>query len=94
MFRSRSHRALVALTLGVVLTASWASAAPRRTDQPRRAAHAAMTVWDLFSWFRGSLTKAGCTIDPHGLCSPAPAPAQLDAGCGIDPHGGCTSSGS
>jgi hypothetical protein len=101
MSRSRFHRALLALALGVFLAGPQLSAAEtRRTTAPRRATYSAITAWDLFTQlqgFFGSLTKASCGLDPHGLCSPspgaAPAPAQLDNGCTIDPHGGCASSG-
>jgi len=101
MFRFRFSRTLLALALGFVLAGPRLSAAEtRRTIEPRRATQSITTVWDLFTrlWSLGSVTKEGCTIDPHGLCSPspgaAPAPAHLDAGCGIDPHGGCASGGS
>src|SRR5947209_9248512 len=102
MSRSRFYRALFTFVLGVVLTASWASAAEtRRPSAPRRATHSVTTARDLLTQLRGffgSLGKAGCLIDPHGLCSPspdtAPAPTQLDHGCGADPHGGCASGGS
>lgn len=35
--------------------------------------------------------KAGCMIDPHGICVPQPSAGTStpDNGCGIDPHGGC-----
>ena len=100
MSRSRFHRALFTFVLGVVLTASWASAAEtRRPSAPRRATHSVTTARDLFTrlWVLGSLIKEGCGADPHGLCSPSPgatpASVQWDAGCGADPHGGCASGG-
>jgi hypothetical protein len=100
MFRSRFSRTLLALALGLVLAGPRLSAAEtNRTIAPRRAAQSITTVWDLFTrlWSLGSVTKNGCGIDPHGLCSPSPgavpAPAQLDNGCTIDPHGGCAYSG-
>jgi len=99
MSRSRFHRALLAFALGVVLVGPLSAEETRRTIAPRRATYSAMTAWDLFTrfWGLGSLLKAGCGADPHGLCSPSPgaptAPAQVDGGCLIDPHGGCVSSG-
>jgi hypothetical protein len=99
MFRSRFSRTLLALALGFILAGPQLSAAEaHRTIAPRRAMRSAIAAWDFFSqfWSLGSLTKEGCGLDPHGLCSPSPraAPAQLDNGCGIDPHGGCASGGS
>jgi hypothetical protein len=98
MFRSRFSRTLLALALGFILAGPRLSAAEtRRTIAPRRTTQSITTVWDLFTrlWSLGSVTKEGCGLDPHGLCSPFPgvAPAQLDNGCGLDPHGGCASSG-
>ncbi len=42
-------------------------------------------LWETLTAF---WAPAGCMMDPHGSCGPAPAPT-LDEGCMIDPHGGC-----
>ncbi|HEX9940664.1 MAG TPA: hypothetical protein VGG03_01510 [Thermoanaerobaculia bacterium] len=42
----------------------------------------------LGSLLTGIWSKAGCTIDPWGRCTPS-TPAA-DAGCTIDPLGGCS----
>lgn len=99
MSDSRVHRALLALAIGAILASPAASAAAARGSAPRPfpARHAALSPWDLLSWFLGSFsnfTKEGCGIDPHGGCATSQgAPVQLDTGCTIDPHGGCASIG-
>lgn len=41
----------------------------------------------LSALWRGApvVTKAGCGMDPSGLCKSVPS--QLDGGCGMDPDG-------
>ena len=45
-------------------------------------------LWNLLS-----ALKAGCGMDPSGLCAPASTAPQVpsDIGCGADPSGRCTS---
>jgi hypothetical protein len=51
--------------------------------------------WNLLSslWTDAPVAKAGCGMDPSGLCAPASASPQTqsDIGCGMDPDGRCAS---
>jgi hypothetical protein len=68
---SRWIRTLVAaLTLAALLAAPGISAADS-------------SFGSLWSFLTGSWLKAGCLIDPSGLC------LATDAGCMIDPDGRC-----
>jgi hypothetical protein len=94
MSRSRSGRNLLALALalalGAILAGPRMSAAEPRAKAPSpQSRTATVAPWDLFAGFWSFLTKAGCTIDPHGRCLNDLSPAQLDSGCGLDPHGRC-----
>jgi hypothetical protein len=48
-------------------------------------------LWNLLSSLGSGapVTKAGCGMDPSGLCAPASASPQTqsEAGCGADPSG-------
>jgi hypothetical protein len=43
----------------------------------------------LSTLWRAPVTKAGCGMDPSGLCKSLPV--QSDEGCGMDPSGRCKS---
>ena len=45
-------------------------------------------LWDDPPAVHQPQTKAGCGMDPDGLCQPTPRP-QIDGGCGMDPSGLC-----
>lgn len=76
------RRTLIALTVASSLSIP----SPYRFMEP---------LWDLLSSLGSGtpVTKAGCGMDPSGLCTPAStAPqAQSEIGCGMDPFGRCTS---
>ena len=72
------RRSLVATTLAAFLLVP-------------RASHATVLdpLWAFFSSLWSGVTeKAGCGMDPDGLCAPAIQP-KSDAGCGADPFGRC-----
>jgi hypothetical protein len=92
MKRSLISKALLVATLAACLSVPSASAAGRRTPSKARISNPAAAA---FLWFWNSVTgflaKAGCGLDPNGLCSDSTSPASSpsDAGCGIDPNGLC-----
>lgn len=91
MFRLSLCRPALVLALALFLATPWDAAAwPRLGGTRSRAAVSESAGPDLFSGFLSFFAriweKAGCIIDPHGQCIPAP---QVENGCGIDPHGAC-----
>lgn len=90
MFRLSLCRPALVLALALFLAAPWDAAAwPRLGGTRSRAVVSESAGPDVFSGFLSFLSglweKAGCKLDPHGLC----APVQVENGCTIDPHGGC-----
>lgn len=86
----------VFLFLTVLFATSWrASAATWREKRvaPKRTELALPAILShAWTAIEGVLTKAGCNIDPHGICVSEPAPIhQATAGCNIDPSGRCSS---
>lgn len=81
----RSTRFLVVLLLIAAVSAPYAWAAPLRQPSGAPSIDIVTRGWKtvVALW-----AKAGCIIDPHGLCVITPSPA-LDAGCILDPHGAC-----
>jgi len=80
------RRKVVLLIVVAVLVTPWASAAMASPEGPRALqATPESAVLNLFgriwSLLRGNGSKAGCHIDPSGLC--------IKAGCNIDPNGRC-----
>ncbi len=70
---------------------SGASSRPAATSEPASAG-----FWTLLLRTVHSLwSKAGCRIDPYGICvsDPAATPTttHTDAGCSLDPYGRCLS---
>lgn len=83
---SRLIRLLVAaFTLTLLLGAPLALEASPRAGAAGRAAASFDWLWRVLAqvW-----EKAGCSLDPFGLCMPE-APANPKAGCLIDPNGRC-----
>jgi len=85
MSRIRSARFLIILLLVTVVSAPAAWATPLRQPSGASSIDIVARAWSTVAalW-----AKAGCIIDPHGLCVATPPPT-LDEGCVIDPHGGC-----
>jgi hypothetical protein len=89
----RIHR--VRIVFAVLLLTTWLPAwgvQPRSREEARPtrlaalARSAAALVWSQLAGLR---VKAGCIIDPHGVCATRQSTTETDEGCGIDPHGGC-----
>ena len=78
-------RTLALLILCVFLASSMATAAPR----PRSESFPAQTADDLVGWLGSTVrllwSKAGCQVDPFGLC--------VKNGCQLDPNGACVKNG-
>ncbi len=101
MSRLPLRRLIFALAVGAVLVSPGpAAAGPRAGIEHRQLPHILSLPMDvmtsLWNLFDRVLTKTGCSIDPHGVCttgqgSTSEPPAQVDTGCGIDPHGVCGS---
>jgi hypothetical protein len=99
MTHSLLPKVVLASVLTLVLSVPALSAAQRRAPgrvPATRASHpiteALLQFWDSVT---GLLTKAGCGIDPSGLCGTATKPpADPYAGCTIDPNGHCVPRGS
>jgi hypothetical protein len=76
--------------LAALLTAPWASAAPRhKGGRPARVSPDVLSqAWRFLTeiW-----TKIGCNIDPDGRCVTTAAPLPTKEGCHIDPNGSCGS---
>ena len=99
MFRRSPFR----LTLAVLALFSLVLAAPLHArgsaaDHARRTPPApSLHLPGLWSWVTSLWAKAGCSIDPGGLCASGanlpgppvapPAASNADEGCGIDPGG-------
>lgn len=91
MFPSLSRRLLI-VALGLVLMvpstvmAGPARVLPTAEDSLPSLSNVLTQAWALVSslW-----EKAGCVIDPNGLCvvRPSPTLTSQPAGCGIDPSG-------
>jgi hypothetical protein len=88
----------LALFLTLVLAASGplagkqqrAGDSPRPTVSHSQAVHD--SLWSSFwSFVTGLWNKAGCSLDPYGLCRPEPSDpvSDGDAGCSLDPYGHC-----
>jgi hypothetical protein len=83
---SRLIRLLVAaFTLTALLGAPLASEAAPRAKAAGRATAPFSWIW---SFLAQAWEKAGCRIDPDGLCVPE-APKNTKEGCLIDPNGRC-----
>jgi hypothetical protein len=85
------RRAAVLVLLGLSLGISGANAIPIRPHESREVTRSVDRIepwWDLVT---GVLNKAGCSINPLGLCGviPATQAPAADAGCRIDPLGQC-----
>jgi hypothetical protein len=93
MFRRRLLRTFALLVVSLVLTAPLCEAASRGRASRISPASAHLGIW---TWVTSIWAKAGCGLDPGGLCAtnptsqplaPVPSGSSLDAGCGIDPGG-------
>lgn len=82
MMRFNLLRTAALLVLCALLASPLAAAPKFRSESFTTAA-----ADDLFGWLRGALSsiwsKAGCQVDPDGICGTA------KNGCQIDPHGRC-----
>jgi hypothetical protein len=80
----------------LLLTAPWASAAPRHgTGGPVTAFGIGIPEVLDQAWQRliEIWRKTGCNIDPDGRCATSATPASsADSGCHIDPNGQCQTS--
>lgn len=96
MLTASLRRKTLLLLLVAVLLTPWASAASLQTIGPRPPHAVESHVPDFFSriwsFLRNAGSKAGCRIDPNGLCADSPAqnpPPVTKEGCRIDPDGRC-----
>ncbi len=73
----------------VLFSPPWEASAGPRTGKPAPpAVQTAVPALLSRAWaaLTDLWTKAGCNIDPHGQCLPAPTPVnRVDEGCHIDP---------
>ena len=81
---SRSQRTILGFLLATFLMAPWASAAPQAGSAGSGPRAALSRLWSALTSF---WSKAGCEIDPNGLCRPATVSPK--AGCQADPDGRC-----
>lgn len=92
MFRRRLLRTSAVLVVSLALTAPLCEAA----SGGRASRTAPGLTHGIWEWVTNVWAKAGCSLDPGGLCAtnptshslaPVPSGSSLDAGCGIDPGG-------
>jgi hypothetical protein len=92
------RRKTVLFLLAALLTAPWASAAPRHGGgRPARASEVVGipgVLSQAWKFLMEVWTKTGCNIDPDGRCITASAPVSNSpgpgyTGCHIDPDGRC-----
>ncbi len=83
------------LLVAVMVATPWASAASTNPS-PRSVQAVEPASLELFSriwdFFRSAGSKAGCRIDPNGLCADRPdqnPPPLTKEGCRLDPDGRC-----
>jgi hypothetical protein len=97
----RRKTVVVLFLLAALLTAPWASAAPRHGGgRPARASVVGAipdVLVQAWRFLTGIWNKEGCHIDPNGLCVTMTAPissplSSVDTGCNIDPDGRCHTS--
>ena len=93
MFRRRLLRTFAVLVVSLALTTPLCEAASRSRASRNSPAFIHLGIW---AWVTSLWAKAGCSLDPGGLCAtnprsqplaPVPSGSSLDAGCGIDPGG-------
>jgi hypothetical protein len=109
MVRYNTLRTVALLVLCVALASPLATAAAPRPEGHSYTDRFTMgDAGDLFGWLRGALgslwNKAGCEIDPNGLCvkngcqvdpngrcldAPTPPTSTNKNGCQVDPYGRC-----
>ncbi len=92
MFRSLLRLTLAVLAVSLILASPLQGAAPRSSAPERasRTSPASRHLPGLWDWLTSLWAKAGCCIDPGGLCAPAanpPASSNTDEGCSLDPGG-------
>lgn len=93
-FRFPRHPAVV-LVLAMILASPVLGAESRPRAEGRRVGVVTSMVLKIRVEFSSILSrlwiKAGCIIDPNGVCTPVPGstPDQADVGCIIDPNGSC-----
>jgi hypothetical protein len=99
VFRSLLRLTLAVLAVSLILAAPLHGAASRgsATGPASRTSPASLHLPGFWDWVTGIWAKAGCCIDPGGLCSPCanppgppvdpPAASNADEGCGLDPGG-------
>jgi hypothetical protein len=94
----RRKTVVVLFLLAALLTAPWASAAPRHGGGRPATVSGGMVIPDVlaqaWSFLKGVWGKTGCNIDPDGRCvtTTAPtfdSPGSGYSGCQIDPNGKC-----
>jgi hypothetical protein len=92
------RRLTVLLLLATILASPVLGAEPRPRAEGRRADSVPSMVLkirvELSSILNRLWIKAGCIIDPNGVCTTEPSLPTVTAdeteiGCGIDPHGSC-----
>src|SRR3954470_21996441 len=93
----RRKTVLVLFLLAALLTAPWASAAPRHGGSRPATVSGGMAIPDVlgqaWSCLKDVWRKTGCQIDPDGRCITSAAPVtSADTGCQIDPFGRCITS--
>jgi hypothetical protein len=88
----RRKTVVVLFLLAALLTAPWASAAPRHGGGRPATVSGMMAIPDVLiqAWrfLTGAWSKTGCNIDPDGRCVTT-APLPTKEGCHIDPNGRC-----
>ena len=77
-----ARRTVLLLFVVALLALPWAASAASPQASPRPARAILPGALDLFSQLWSFLRKAGCHIDPDGLCA-------TKEGCNIDPNGRC-----
>lgn len=90
------RKTVLIVLAALLLTAPWASAAPRHgTAGPVTAFGIGIpdVLDQAWSFLKGLWSKEGCHIDPNGRCITSSTPASsADSGCHIDPNGQCITS--
>ena len=99
MVRLSFPQRIAALGLAVLLTVSWASAAPPSRQPAARAVATSESLqqqlWSrwagLWSLLQAATLDAGCSAQPDGRCSAGASPSMptIDAGCTLQPDGRC-----